>query len=59
MLARLTVNGERRDLAVMKLIELCGLMASMMESAEARVCIAETFRSEADPLAPPVDRRLH
>jgi hypothetical protein len=59
ILARLVVNGERADLAVMKLIELCGLMASML-SSEARVAIARQLRDEADMLAPPLDRRaLH
>jgi len=59
VLARLVVNGERGDLAVMKLIELCGLMASML-SAEARVAIAAQLREEANALAPPPERRaLH
>jgi hypothetical protein len=57
--ARLVVNGERGDLATMKLLELVSLMASML-SAEARVAIAEQLRAEADLLAPPAERRaLH
>jgi hypothetical protein len=59
LLARLTVQGEQAQLAVMKLIELCGLMASML-SAEARVAVAAQLRDEADMLCPPLDRRaLH
>jgi hypothetical protein len=59
VLARLTVQGEQAQLAVMKLVELCGLMASML-SAEARVAIAAQLKDEADALAPPLDRRaLH
>jgi hypothetical protein len=59
ILAKLVVNGERGDWATLKLIELCGLMASML-SAEARVAIASQLRDEANALAPPSDRRaLH
>jgi hypothetical protein len=56
VLARLVVNGERGDLAVMKLMELVALMASML-SAEARIAIAAQLRDEADGLAPPPGRR--
>jgi hypothetical protein len=60
ILARLVVNGQRGDLAVMKLNELCGLMTSML-SAEARDAIAQQWRDLADASAPPSDhqRRLH
>lgn len=59
VLARLTVQGEQAQLAVMKLVELCGLMASMLD-AESRVAIAAQLRAEADMLAPPLDQRaLH
>ena len=59
ILAGMTVNGERGDLAVSKLVALVSLMASML-SSEARVAIAAQLRAEADMLAPPLDRRaLH
>jgi hypothetical protein len=59
ILARLVVNGERGDLAVMKLIELVALMASML-GAEARVAIIAQLREEADALVPSSDRHaLH
>jgi hypothetical protein len=58
VLARLVVNGERGDVAVMKLIELCGLMASML-SVRARLQIAMQLRDTADCLAPPFDQRLN
>ena len=59
ILTRLVANGEPAQLAVMKLIDLISLLASML-SAEARVAIAAQLRDEANALAPPSERRaLH
>jgi hypothetical protein len=52
------VNGEQALEAVVKLLSLVALMASML-SAEARIAIAAQLKEEADALCPPVDRRIH
>ena len=58
ILAAMTVQGQRPQIAVVRLVALVSAMASELPP-EARVFIAEALRSEADALAPPVDRKLH
>jgi len=60
VLARLATQGEQAQLAVMKLIDLISVMASMLNS-EARIAIANQLRGEAEALAPSQEelRRLH
>jgi hypothetical protein len=58
IMARMVVQKEDPQISVMKLIELVGLMASML-NGEARVAIADQLRDEADALAPLPNRRIH
>jgi hypothetical protein len=59
VLARMMINGERPQVGVAKLIDLVGLLASML-NGEARLTIAAQLRDQADALAPPAERRaLH
>ena len=58
ILAASIVNGEHALEAVVKLLSLVALMASMLSPA-ARICVAAQMKEEADALCPPPDRRLH